>query len=183
MLGWRVGAACAELHCTTTPAATLIALSPAAPTSPEVVPPRLRPLTYAFDRGFEGAVGATAAPLVGVLARDAFGFIGAASVVADAAANVAHAAALAKALLLCTAVPWSACCLLYAPLHLTFKRDRRRAAAVAAAEQALAANRFTEGAFSEDVELTSPWRRHGGGGGDDKDAMAAEDSALLLRSP
>ena len=31
----------------------------------EVVPEQLRSTVYAFDRSFEGAVGATAAPLVG----------------------------------------------------------------------------------------------------------------------
>ena len=33
----------------------------------EVVPEQLRSTVYAFDRSFEGAVGATAAPLVGAL--------------------------------------------------------------------------------------------------------------------
>ena len=36
-------------------------------TCSEVVPEQLRSTVYAFDRSFEGAVGATAAPLVGAL--------------------------------------------------------------------------------------------------------------------
>lgn len=35
----------------------------------EIVPEQLRSAVYAFDRSFEGAVGATAAPLVGELTR------------------------------------------------------------------------------------------------------------------
>jgi hypothetical protein len=35
------------------------------PTCSEVVPEQLRSTVYAFDRSFEGAIGATAAPLVG----------------------------------------------------------------------------------------------------------------------
>ena len=37
------------------------------PTCSEVVPEQLRSTVYAFDRSFEGAIGATAAPLVGAL--------------------------------------------------------------------------------------------------------------------
>ena len=40
----------------------------------EIVPPLLRNLIYAFDRCFEGAIAACAAPLVGVLAEKMFGF-------------------------------------------------------------------------------------------------------------
>ena len=38
---------------------------PSASLCSEVVPEQLRSTVYAFDRSFEGAVGATAAPLVG----------------------------------------------------------------------------------------------------------------------
>jgi hypothetical protein len=40
----------------------------------EIVPPELRNLVYAFDRSFEMAIAAMAAPLVGILAEQLFGF-------------------------------------------------------------------------------------------------------------
>ena len=40
----------------------------------EIVPPHLRNMIYAFDRCFEGAIAACAAPLVGLLAEKMFGF-------------------------------------------------------------------------------------------------------------
>lgn len=40
----------------------------------EIVPPHLRNMIYAFDRCFEGAIAACAAPLVGLLAERMFGF-------------------------------------------------------------------------------------------------------------
>ena len=40
----------------------------------EIVPPHLRTVIYAFDRSFESAVAASAAPLVGLLAERAFGW-------------------------------------------------------------------------------------------------------------
>ena len=42
----------------------------------EIVPEQLRSAVYAFDRSFEGAVGATAAPLVGLVAERVFGYQG-----------------------------------------------------------------------------------------------------------
>ena len=44
------------------------------PVFAEIVPPHLRNMIYAFDRCFEGAIAACAAPLVGVLAEAVFGF-------------------------------------------------------------------------------------------------------------
>ena len=38
------------------------------------MPPDLRNLVYAFDRSFEMAIAALAAPLVGILAEHVFGF-------------------------------------------------------------------------------------------------------------
>jgi hypothetical protein len=46
------------------------------PVFAEIVPPAQRNLVYAFDRCFEGAVAACAAPLVGALAERMFGFSG-----------------------------------------------------------------------------------------------------------
>ena len=40
----------------------------------EIVPPHLRTMIYAFDRSFESAIAASAAPLVGILAEKVFGW-------------------------------------------------------------------------------------------------------------
>ena len=44
------------------------------PAFADIVPAHMRNLVFAFDRCFEGAVAACAAPLVGVLAEKRFGF-------------------------------------------------------------------------------------------------------------
>ena len=44
------------------------------PAFAEIVPPHMRNMIFAFDRCFEGAVAACAAPLVGILAQKRFGF-------------------------------------------------------------------------------------------------------------
>ena len=97
----------------------------------DVVPSRLRGTIYAFDRSFEGAVAATATPLVGIIAERVFGFTGS---LADAptgaggeGGNAARARALASALLLCCTVPWAACFLAYFWLYRIYPRDARRA--------------------------------------------------------
>ena len=74
----------------------------------EIVPDHLRSTVYAFDRCFEGALGATAAPLVGLLAERAFGFSGTLGHSADAAqaTALANAHALGKAMLVLLLVPW-----------------------------------------------------------------------------
>lgn len=92
----------------------------------ELVPERLRTQIYAFDRSFEGAVGACGAPLVGVAAERLFGFKGSiAAAVAQGPRERALAAhALSSALLLCLLVPWILCFLSYSLLYLTFPLDR-----------------------------------------------------------
>ena len=40
----------------------------------EIVPPHLRSMIYAFDRSFETAIAASAAPVVGLLAEQVFGW-------------------------------------------------------------------------------------------------------------
>lgn len=40
----------------------------------EIVPPHLRSMIYAFDRSFETAIAASAAPVVGLLAEHVFGW-------------------------------------------------------------------------------------------------------------
>ena len=74
----------------------------------EIVPEHLRSLVYAFDRCFEGAVGATAAPLVGLVAERTFGFSGTLDQGVDAAHDEAllNAHALGNAMLVLLLLPW-----------------------------------------------------------------------------
>ena len=106
----------------------------------DVVPARLRSTVYAFDRSFEGAVAATATPLVGVIASRVFGFEGTLDGAAsgDAAADERRAAALASALLLCTALPWLACLCSYLLLYRTYPADKARAWAADAGVEGVA---------------------------------------------
>ena len=94
----------------------------------DVVPSRLRGTIFAFDRSFEGAVAATATPLVGIIAERVFGFTGSlADAPTGAGGDVARARALASALLLCCTIPWGACFLAYFWLYRIYPRDARRA--------------------------------------------------------
>ena len=91
----------------------------------ELVPEEQRTHVYAFDRSFEGAIGACGAPLVGIAAEKIFGFQGS---MAEAAKSVRErekaATALSSALLLCLIVPWLLCFLSYILLHWTYPKDR-----------------------------------------------------------
>lgn len=91
----------------------------------DLVPEAQRSTIYAFDRSFEGALGACGAPLVGIVAERVFGFTGA---VGAAGGDGANAAALANALLVMFVVPWTACLLAFTAMHLTYPRDRLAAA-------------------------------------------------------
>lgn len=74
----------------------------------EIVPEQLRSAVYAFDRSFEGAVGATAAPLVGLVAEKVFGYAGSlgGGVAQDPALVLANAHALGNSMLILLLVPW-----------------------------------------------------------------------------
>ena len=100
----------------------------------EVVPDCLRSSIYAFDRSFETAVGALAAPIVGVLASKAFGFKGTLEIApgASAAAIAANASALGSAIMAMLLAPWAFCLVFYSGLYWTLPRDRLAAAALAA---------------------------------------------------
>jgi len=91
----------------------------------ELVPESQRTHVYAFDRSFEGALGACGAPLVGITAEKLFGFQGSLTEAAvSGEAREVAARALSSALLLCLVVPWSLCLLSYTLLHWTYPKDR-----------------------------------------------------------
>jgi MFS family permease len=95
----------------------------------DLVPERLRSQIYAFDRSFEGAVGACGAPLVGISAEKLFGFRGTMAAAATGAQErVAAAQALSSALLLCLIVPWLASLAFYCLLYWTYRADKLAAA-------------------------------------------------------
>ncbi|KAI7836114.1 hypothetical protein COHA_009993 [Chlorella ohadii] len=93
----------------------------------ELVPEEQRSTIFAFDRSFEGAVGAMGAPLVGLAAEHVFGFRGVLGSSDGRVADRSNVAALSSALLVCMVVPWVFCLLFFTALHWTFKEDRRRA--------------------------------------------------------
>lgn len=70
------------------------------------MPEHLRSTVYAFDRCFEGALGATAAPLVGLVAERAFGFSGNLGQSVDEARSLSNAHALGNAMLVLLLLPW-----------------------------------------------------------------------------
>jgi hypothetical protein len=100
------------------------------PTLPpnQIVPEDMRSLVYAFDRSLESSLAACAAPAVGLLAERAFGFTGAVSrdSLADVVVRSRNAGALGSSLLVCMAVPWTACLLFYTVLHWTYVREGGR---------------------------------------------------------
>lgn len=69
---------------------------------------------------------ACGAPIVGWLA-ERLGFDAGSGTGADADADIRRARALGDAIVICTALPWALCCLLYSGLHVTYPRDRRLA--------------------------------------------------------
>lgn len=119
--------------CVTLTFGVCIAWSSAGCNSPifsEIVPPRLRSQIYAFDRCFEGALAACAAPLVGMIAERGFGYRGVIEEGNDSAAsahNHANGLALGNSLAVCLLLPWSLCGLCYigAPLSMPVRLSIR----------------------------------------------------------
>jgi len=109
---------------------TLISWAGPACNSPifgDIVPAQQRSIIYSFDRAFEGAIASMAAPVVGWIA-ERMGF----STDDDdegESKDLESAAALGDAMLICIAVPWAICAILYSGLHITYRRDRMAAKA------------------------------------------------------
>lgn len=95
------------------------------PVFADVVPRALYSRIYAFDRSFEGAIAATAAPLVGIISEKVFGFQG--DVASRQGADSGNAGSLGKSLLVFLVVPWTLCFLSYSGLYWTYPRDKSTA--------------------------------------------------------
>ncbi|KAK6922755.1 Major facilitator superfamily [Dillenia turbinata] len=93
-----------------------------APIFAEVVPVKHRTMIYAFDRAFEGSFSSFAAPIVGLLAEDIFGYDP--KSVIPGSSSPREALALSKGLLSMMTVPFALCSLFYTPLYTVFGRDR-----------------------------------------------------------
>lgn len=93
----------------------------------DVVPVRMRNLSFAFDRCFENGLAAMSSFFVGWAASFFFGYEGLATPSGDPALDSAKAVALGKALTWFSTVPWTLCALLYSGLHFTYRRDKVRA--------------------------------------------------------
>lgn len=93
-----------------------------APMFAEVVPAKHRTMIYAFDRAFEGSFSSFAAPMVGILAEQIYGYDP--KSVDPVAGSTREALALSRGLFSMMAVPFGLCCLFYTPLYRVFRRDR-----------------------------------------------------------
>ncbi|KAL8123845.1 uncharacterized protein LOC141717857 [Apium graveolens] len=91
----------------------------------EVVPAKHRTMIYAFDRAFEGSFSSFAAPIVGILAEQVYGYNP--KSVNPKTGSIPEAIALSKGLFSMMAVPFGLCCMFYTPLYWFFKRDRETA--------------------------------------------------------
>lgn len=91
----------------------------------EVVPSKHRTMIYAFDRAFEGSFSSFAAPAVGYLTENIYGYDSKSLSLVNGSAQGAYA--LSRGLLTMTVIPFGLCCLFYSPLYVVFKRDRDNA--------------------------------------------------------
>ncbi|KAJ3677306.1 hypothetical protein LUZ60_003030 [Juncus effusus] len=92
----------------------------------EIVPEKSRTSIYALDRSFESVLASFAPPIVGFLAQHVYGFRPP-SKSGNSNPERENAVSLAKALYACIAVPMAMCCVIYAGLYGSYKRDRERA--------------------------------------------------------
>ncbi|XP_007047019.2 PREDICTED: uncharacterized protein LOC18610988 [Theobroma cacao] len=88
----------------------------------EVVPAKHRTMIYAFDRAFEGSFSSFAAPLVGILSEQMFGYDS--KSIDPINGSPREAFALSRGLLAMMAIPFGLCSLFYTPLYKIFRRDR-----------------------------------------------------------
>ncbi|KAG5241284.1 Major facilitator superfamily protein [Salix suchowensis] len=91
----------------------------------EVVPVKHRTMIYAYDRAFEGSFSSFAAPLVGILSEQMFGYDS--KSIDPIKGSAREASALSKGLLSMMAIPFGLCCLFYTPLYRYFRQDRENA--------------------------------------------------------
>ncbi|BBN18213.1 hypothetical protein MPTK1_8g00680 [Marchantia polymorpha subsp. ruderalis] len=91
----------------------------------DVVPEQNRTMIYAFDRALEGSFAAMAAPIVGLLAENVFGYR-AHHVIADSGSPI-EAQALSRGLCTVMAIPFGLCCFCYTFLYGTYQRDKDEA--------------------------------------------------------
>ncbi|CAI9110716.1 OLC1v1010785C1 [Oldenlandia corymbosa var. corymbosa] len=96
-----------------------------APMFAEVVPVKHRTMIYAFDRCFEGSFSSFAAPIVGILAENIYGYDR--KSIDPVLGSGREALALSRGLFCMMAVPFGLCSLFYTPLYWTFKHDRENA--------------------------------------------------------
>lgn len=90
----------------------------------EIVPEDKRTSVYAFDRSFEGAVAACAAPVVGILAEKVFHYDAKEIAEGGIDHNLENAASLSSALLVSLIIPWGLCFFFYFGLYRTYPKDR-----------------------------------------------------------
>uniref|UniRef100_A0A6N2LB27 Major facilitator superfamily (MFS) profile domain-containing protein n=1 Tax=Salix viminalis TaxID=40686 RepID=A0A6N2LB27_SALVM len=96
-----------------------------APIFAEVVPVKHRTMIYAYDRAFEGSFSSFAAPLVGILSEQMFGYDS--KSIDPIKGSAREASALSKGLLSMMVIPFGLCCLFYTPLYRYFRQDRENA--------------------------------------------------------
>jgi hypothetical protein len=90
----------------------------------DVVPPDLRTTIYAFDRAFEGAISALAAPLVGVMAEVLYGYKF--DVLKASEPSASNARALSRGLFACMAPSFAICAATYSLIYRTYHKDKER---------------------------------------------------------
>jgi len=93
----------------------------------EIIEPEARSTLYSLDRLFEGSVAASGTLIVGYLAEKLFGYISPGANGIDSltfAQRQQNIDALAKAMALSTAVPWTFCLIFFTLVYFTYPKDR-----------------------------------------------------------
>ena len=104
------------------------------PVFADIVPAEMRTSIYAFDRSFEGAIGALGTPLVGFIAEYGFGMsLEKAYDSSGRKGSGQDAKALSDSLLVMLVYPWTVCLGFYVLLHVYYKKDKVKAKTLAGA--------------------------------------------------